>query len=82
MIWKAATTPTAPSKTPLESIASLSDFLFAAVSAIGVIILLFGIVQLGLSIKSHDAAQRATGLLTLFGGLLIAAAPQIQEMII
>ena len=51
-------------------------------AAIGVIILLFGIVQLGLSIKSHDAAQRATGLLTLFGGLLIAAAPQILEMII
>ena len=82
MILKAATTPTAPSKTPLESISSLSNFLFAAVSAIGVIILLFGIVQLGLSIKSHDASQRATGLLTLFGGLLIAAAPQILEMII
>lgn len=48
-------------KTPLESINSLSDFLFSAIKAIGVIILLFGVVQIGLSIKSHDAGQRATG---------------------
>ncbi len=73
--------PVALAKTPLESINSLSDFLFSAIKAIGVIILLFGVVQIGLSIKSHDAGQRATGFLTLLGGVIIAFAKDILDMI-
>ena len=74
--------PAALAKTPLESINSLSDFLFSAIKAIGVIILLFGVVQIGLSIKSHDAGQRATGFLTLLGGVIIAFAKDILDMIL
>lgn len=73
--------PMALAKTPLESINSLSDFLFQAIKAIGIIILLFGVVQIGLSIKSHDAGQRATGFLTFFGGVIIAFAKDILDMI-
>ena len=73
--------PMVLAKTPLESINSLSDFLFAAIKAIGVIILLFGVVQIGLSIKSHAAGQRATGFLTLLGGVIIAFAKDILDMI-
>ena len=67
---------------PLDTINSLSDFIFAAIKAIGLILLGFGIVQIGLSLKSHDASQRANGFLTFFGGVIIAFAKDILDMII
>lgn len=66
---------------PLGTINSLSDFIFAAIKAIGIILLGFGIVQIGLSLKSHDASQRANGFLTFFGGVVIAFAKDILDMI-
>ena len=44
---------------------NLSTFVFSLIRAIGMIILGFGIVQLGLSLKSHDPSQRANGFLTV-----------------
>ena len=41
----------------------------------------FGVVQIGLSLKSHDASQRANGFLTFFGGVIIAFAKDILDMI-
>ena len=38
---------------PLATINSLSDFIFSAIKAIGFILLAFGVVQIGLSLKSH-----------------------------
>ena len=67
---------------PLTSIGNLSDFIFSCIQAIGMILLGFGIVQIGLSLKSHDASQRANGFLTFFGGLLIACAKVILDTII
>ena len=66
---------------PLDTINSLSDFIFSAIKAIGLILLGFGIVQMGLSLKSHDASQRANGFLTFFGGVIIAFAKDILDMI-
>lgn len=66
---------------PLDSINKLSNFMFAAIKAIGIILLGFGIVQIGLSLKSHDAAQRANGFMTFFGGVVIAFAKDILDMI-
>ena len=37
---------------PLATINGLSDFIFSAIKAIGLILLGFGIVQIGLSLKS------------------------------
>ena len=59
-------TNTVLAASPLDTINSLSDFIFAAIKAIGLILLGFGIVQIGLSLKSHDASQRANGFLTFF----------------
>ena len=67
---------------PLSAISGLSDFIFSAIKAIGMILLGFGIVQIGLSLKSHDAQQRANGFLTFFGGIVIAFAKDILDMII
>ena len=66
---------------PLTTINSLSDFIFSAIKAIGLILLGFGIVLIGLSLKSHDASQRANGFLTFFGGVIIAFAKDILDMI-
>lgn len=74
-------TNTVLAASPLDTINSLSDFIFSAIKAIGLILLGFGIVQIGLSLKSHDASQRANGFLTFFGGVIIAFAKDILDMI-
>ena len=66
---------------PLVTINNLSDFIFSAIKAVGLILLGFGIVQIGLSVKSHDASQRANGFLTFFGGVIIAFAKDILDLI-
>ena len=66
---------------PLTIVNNLSDFIFSVIKAIGIIILGWGIVQVGMSIQSHDASQRTHGLLCLFGGLLIAFAKEILTLI-
>ncbi len=67
---------------PLAAINSLSDFIFSAIKAIGFILLGFGIVQIGLSLKSHDSSQRANGFMTFFGGVVIAFAKDILDLIV
>lgn len=52
---------------PLSVVNNLSTFVFSLIRAIGLILLGFGIVQVGLSLKSHDPSQRANGFLTLAG---------------
>lgn len=66
---------------PLAVIDNLSNFVFQCIQAIGVILLGFGIVQIGLSLKGHDASQRAQGFMCFFGGLLIAFAKPILTSI-
>ena len=55
--------------------------LFGLIRAIGLILLGFGIVQIGLSLKSHDPSQRANGFLTLAGGVIITFAKEILTLI-
>ena len=66
---------------PLTVVNNLSDFIFGLIRAIGMILLGFGIVQVGLSLKSHDPSQRANGFLTLAGGIIITFAKEILTLI-
>ena len=66
---------------PLSVINNLSDFIFGLIRAIGLILLGFGIVQVGLSLKSHDPSQRANGFLSLAGGVIITFAKEILNLI-
>jgi hypothetical protein len=66
---------------PLTVVNNLSDFIFGLIRAIGLILLGFGIVQIGLSLKSHDPSQRANGFLTLAGGVIITFAKEILSLI-
>ena len=51
------------------------------IKAIGIIILGWGIVQVGLSFQSHDPSQRSNGFLTLAGGIVITFAKEILNLI-
>lgn len=66
---------------PLTVVDNLSDFIFGLIRAIGMILLGFGIVQVGLSFKSHDPSQRANGFMTLAGGIIITFAKEILDLI-
>lgn len=66
---------------PLSVINNLSTFIFSLIRAIGLILLEFGVVQVGLSLKSHDPSQRANGFLTLAGGVIITFAKEILDLI-
>lgn len=67
---------------PLAVVNNLSDFIFALIRAIGIILLGLGIMQVGLSLKSHDPSQRANGFLTLAGGIVITFTKEILNLII
>ena len=69
------------SSDPLSVVNNLSGFIFGLIRAIGMILLGFGIVQVGLSLKSHDPSQRANGFLTLAGGIVITFAKEILTLI-
>jgi hypothetical protein len=66
---------------PIAVVNNLSDFIFGLIRAVGLILLGFGIVQVGLSLKSHDPSQRANGFLTLAGGIIITFAKEILTLI-
>lgn len=66
---------------PIAVVNNLSDFIFSVIRAIGIILLGFGILQIGLSLKSHDPSQRANGMLTVAGGIVITFAKEILTLI-
>ena len=66
---------------PITVVNNLSDFIFGLIRAIGMMLLGFGIVKIGLSLKSHDPSQRANGFLTLAGAVIITFAKEILTLI-
>ena len=67
---------------PIQVVNNLSNFIFSLIRAIGLILLGLGIMQVGLSLKSHDPSQRANGFLTLAGGIIITFTKEILNMIV
>ena len=67
---------------PVGVVNNLSTFIFGLIRAVGLILLGFGIVQVGLSLKSHDPSQRANGFLTVAGGIVITFAKEILDLIV
>ena len=75
------TTPAFAADDPLTVVNNLSDFIFSLIRAVGLILLGFGILQIGMSLKSHDPSQRANGMLTLAGGIIITFTKEILTLI-
>ena len=61
---------------------TIRKVVFGLIRAIGMILLGFGIVQVGLSLKSHDPSQRANGFMTVAGGIVITFAKEILNIIV
>lgn len=81
MIMGVLLTPAAYAAGPVEVVSNLTTVMFDLTRAAGIIILLWGIVQVGMSIQSHDAGQRSQGFLVLAGGAIICFAKEILNMI-
>ena len=75
-------TPALAAGDPLAVIDNLNTFIFSIIRAVGLILLGWGIVQVGLSLQSHDPSQRSQGFLTLAGGIIITFAREILDLII
>ena len=56
-----AVVPAFAADDPLSVVTSLSDFIFSLIRAVGLILLGYGILQVGLSLQSHDPSQRSEG---------------------
>lgn len=66
---------------PIGVVNNLSNFIFGLIRAVGLILMGWGIVQVGLSFQSHDPSQRSNGFLTLAGGIVITFAKEILNLI-
>ena len=66
---------------PITVVNNLSDFIFGLIRAVSLLLLGWGIVQVGLSFQSHDPSQRSNGFLTLAGGIVITFAKEILNLI-
>ena len=65
----------------LTAVNNLSTFIFSLIRAIGLILLGYGILQVGLSFQSHDPSQRSNGILTIAGGIIIVFTKEILNLI-
>lgn len=65
-----------------DAINNFTEIIVGIVTAIGVILAIWGVVQVGLSVPSHDTSQRAAGFLALAGGIIVAVAPHIVVSIL
>ena len=75
------TVPAFAADDPRAVIENLSEFIVSLIRAIGLILLGWGIVQVGLSFQSHDPSQRSNGFLTLAGGIVITFTKEILTLI-
>lgn len=82
ILIKSFITPIYAANDPVTVVNNFSDFMFGLIRAIGMILLGFGIVQVGLSLKSHDPSQRANGFMTVAGGIIITFAKEILNIIV
>ncbi len=82
VLLSAFVTPIYADNDPVTVVNNFSDFMFGLIRAIGMILLGFGIVQVGLSLKSHDPSQRANGFMTVAGGIIITFAKEILNIIV
>ena len=81
LIMGLSVTAFAATDDPLTVVNNLSSFIFGLIRAVGLILLGWGIVQVGLSLQSHDPSQRSNGFLTLAGGIIITFAKEILTLI-
>lgn len=73
--------PASAADDPLAVVNKLSEFIFSLIRAVGLILLGYGILQVGLSFQSHDPSQRSNGILTIAGGIVVTFTKEILTLI-
>lgn len=66
---------------PVVGINNLKSVFISIVEAIGIIVLIIGVLFLGSSFASHDPTQRITGLTVMAAGVIIAGASFIVDKV-
>ena len=66
---------------PIKVLNNLTDLIFTVLRAVGVILLIWGMVQIALSLKSHDPSQRANSILFIGGAILVFAIQPIVNFL-
>lgn len=73
--------PAAGAGTGITEVDAMFDSVMAIIYGIarfgGVAVSLFGLIQIGMSVSSHDSSQRVTGFLAMAGGVIILFSPTI-----
>ena len=82
LIFSMAAPAFAADTDPIEVVNNLSNFIFGLIRAVGLILLGWGIVQVGVSVQSHDPSQRSNRFLTLTGGVIVTFAKEILNLIV
>ena len=81
LILTVSVAPAFAADDPLDVVNSPSDFIFSLIRTVGLILLGYGILQVGLSLQSHDPSQRSNGILTIAGGVVITFTREILTLI-
>jgi hypothetical protein len=61
----------------LAGLDNLTTLLFSIARVIGIGVIIFGVIQFGMSMSSHDSSQRVQGILAIAGGLIICLIKEI-----
>ena len=72
---------TGDSTSVTEPLDLLTNMLYDIVAGIGVIALIFGILQLALAFKSHDPQQKTAAAIGIVGGIILIAIRGIVALI-
>lgn len=65
----------------LGAVNNIATLLFSISRVLGVIFLIWGIVQLALAVQQHDPSQRSNAILSLVGGILVFFVKEIIDLI-
>lgn len=60
---------------------NLIGFISGIVRIVGVALIIFGAVSFGIALANHDPGQRAQGLMSLAGGVVVFFAPSIIQFL-
>ena len=66
---------------PIGAMNNLVDLLYGVTRIVGVVMILWGIVQLGISMSNHDPSQRVIAFMIITGGIIILFAKEIIGLI-
>lgn len=75
-------TPIYAASDPTAGVQKLTTLIVSIVSAVGLAILVWSAVNLGLAVKRRDPAATTEGILGIVGGLIIASAPFVANYLL